>query len=100
MTEKEYWTRFNVIQKQFEDNKRELAKMCADSNNPYKVGDIIKDDKGSIIQIEHIMYSYGYEDDIPFCVYEGISLKKDLTQRKVNPLREKLFQSRVIAKLN
>lgn len=100
MTKQEYWTRFNAIQKQFEDNKRELARTCAYSNNPYKVGDIIKDDKGSIIQIERIMYSYGYGDDIPFCVYEGKSLKKDLTPRKVKPLREKLFQSRVIAKLN
>lgn len=100
MDKNEYNQRLFEIKKRFEEDKKQLAIECAASNNPYSVGDILKDDSGVIILVERILFSYGYGEELPYCVYEGKTLKKDLTPRKVKPFKETVAQMRVVAKLN
>jgi hypothetical protein len=83
MTPEEYKSKLTAIKLQFEENKSILAKEYAFSNNPYKIGDIITDHIGSI-KIEKIQYTLGWESmkELPYCVYSGITLKKDKTPTK------------------
>lgn len=53
------------------------------SNNPHKVGDIIKDHVISM-RIEKIKFQYGYYGSPPQCVYYGVIINKDGTDRKKN----------------
>ena len=67
------------LEKEFNDNKHEIYKQYAESNNPYKVGDIISDYYHSIKIVNwrtHI--SLG----TPELVYYGVELKKDGTPNK------------------
>ena len=70
-----------------------LAKKYIDSNNPYKIGDIVTDHIGSII-VEHINYRMTDYDN-PYAVYYGIELRKDL-QPKKNGSKRNSFQMNLI----
>ncbi len=99
MTKQEYNERLAVLKKQFEKDKNNLAIEFAKSNNTYKVGDILSNDRGVIIRVEKISYRYGV-DGTPYCSFFGTALKKDLTPRKVKPLTDTIYQSNEIIKLN
>lgn len=79
MNPQEYKDRLSTLEDEFENKKKELIKECAFSNNPYKVGDIVADHIGSV-RIEKIMATTS--DHKPTCIYYGLELKKDLTNRK------------------
>lgn len=78
MTREELDKHIRVLQNQFEEEKKRLIILYIKQNNPYVIGDIVKDHK-DILKIESIQYSlYG-----PICaVYTGIELKADLTPKK------------------
>jgi hypothetical protein len=96
MTDIEYKLKLNDIEKRFEEDKRILARDYAYSNNPNKIGDIVTDHIGSI-KIERIKYTLGWVSmkELPFCVYEGIELKKDGTSTKKQNHRD-VYQNNLI----
>lgn len=79
MTTKEFDKEKEQIEVDYKNKKKELYYKYASSNNPYKIGDIIKDHY-HIIKIKKIMYTILYNK--PSCVYQGIPLHVDLTPKK------------------
>lgn len=79
MTEQEYNERMDKIQSEYEAAKRQLYIDYAKDQQKFKVGDIIKDNRG-IMMVDKIGAVKGY--GLPIPVYEGIELKKDLKPRK------------------
>lgn len=96
MTKEEYRKKLDDLQNEFEQKKISVYKEFAISNNPYKVGDILRDHL-RIIKVEQIKVSV--LESTPQCVYYG----KQLTQ-KLEPMKKQdnnpMFQSNVVRKLN
>ncbi len=99
MNKDEYKKRVAEMEARYNKERLALAKAYADANNPYSVGDILTNGT-TIIKVERIRYAQrsGYSE-FPLCIYEGTALKKDLTPRKVQPLRGQLYQTQVKEKL-
>jgi len=93
MTEDEYYKKKLEI----EDLKKELAREYAESNNPYEIGDVIRDHIGCI-RIE-IINTYTTMYDLPSCSYSGLCLKKNGEPYKSGEIRES-YQQNVIEKIN
>ena len=74
MTQYEYQLKLNQINKDHQIRLRFLASDFAESNNPHKIGDIVKDTIGSI-KIEKIQFTSG-GSGYPQCVYFGVELTK------------------------
>ena len=72
MTDKEFEKEKEQIEVDYKNKKQELYEKYALSNNPYKIGDIIKDHY-HIIKIKKIMYTIIHNK--PSCVYFGTPLK-------------------------
>lgn len=98
MTLEEYKTESKRIKEQFEVDIKNLTIKYALSNNPYSKGDIIEDDLGNIIKIEHIATYLDYSD--PCCIYRGLPLRKNLTPMAKKKDLVTLYQRRIINKLN
>lgn len=84
MTVTEYQKQANFYQKEYEEKIRKLKKDFAVSNNPYKIGDIIKDHY-QCIKIDNIKWKFAYYGNnagLSECVYIGPRLKKDLSPFK------------------
>lgn len=90
MTLEEYKAKLDKLEDEFRQTKMQLAKEFALSNNPYKKGDKITDNIGSII-IEKIMFSL-YPS--PMCVYEGIIINKNGSP-SINGKRRCVYQSHI-----
>lgn len=76
MTQEEYKSKLNEINKDYELKLKSLDKDYALSNNPHKIGDIVTDHIGSI-KIEQIKIgSLSFSSTLPCCVYYGIELNK------------------------
>ncbi|MFX0132954.1 MAG: hypothetical protein ACFFDN_04840 [Candidatus Hodarchaeota archaeon] len=94
MTKEEY----DKIELEIENRKKTemsiLRKTFALSNNPYEIGDIIKD-HANRIQIGKIKITTIFSSKYPCCVYEGIKLKKDLTPFKSQE-KAVIFQINII----
>lgn len=93
MTQEEYKSKFDEIHNDCQLKLKSLAKECALSNNPYKIGDIVKDTIGSI-KIEQIQFTLGGGKYLPECVYTGIELtKKGELNKRGN--KRKIHQSNI-----
>lgn len=103
MDKDEYKKRVAEMEARHKKESNDLAIEYAKANNPYEVGDILTDGRGTTIQVDRICYSrgttWGGYSEFPFCVYEGALLKKDLTPRKASPLRDSISQPNVKEKL-
>lgn len=103
MDKDEYKKRVAEMEARHKKESDDLAEEYAKANNPYKVGDILTDGGDRTIQVDRIRYSrgttWGGYSEFPFCVYEGLRLKKDLTPRKVSPFRDSISQPYVKDKL-
>ncbi len=77
---KELEETLEIAKKNHDIAKKNLAIEYARANDPNKVGDIVTDGT-IIIKIEKRITSLNYEK--PESVYEGFTLKKDLTPTKV-----------------
>ena len=97
MDKLEYEDKLKEIERRFDDEKSELAKEYAFSNNPYKKGDKIKDSIGyiEILLIQFTRGANGYFSKLPECCYTGVELKKDLTPTKKGD-RRKIYQSSIL----
>jgi hypothetical protein len=82
MDKETYLKELKELESEFEKNKQNHAKNYAMANNPYKIGDIITDNIGTI-KIDTIQYVLHYfNDPLPQCVYHGQELKKDKSLKK------------------
>jgi len=73
--------------------KSALAKEYANANNPYKIGDVIKDHICSI-RIEKIGYIIGSYSRLPECIYNGVVLLKGGAENKKGQ-RTDVYQSNI-----
>lgn len=97
MTKEEYQLKYKEITQQEDERKKSLAKDYANSNNPYKIGDIITDHVGSI-KIEEIKYSlYTSFDTLPCCVFIGTEITKKGELNKRGKKRM-IYQTNIISK--
>lgn len=98
MTLEEYKARLAALEKEYWNKKVELAKACAFSNNPYKIGDILQDGN-KIIKVESIEFDYGTFRS-PQCAYFGTQLTRKLRPKKKQGIRLAMYQVSVRRKLN
>ena len=79
MKKQEYESELKTLNREYLGNKNKIIKEYALSNNPHKIGDIIKDhyQKIKIEKVAAISYFNNIE-----CRYYGTNLKKDGTPFK------------------
>lgn len=84
MDKKTYLDKLEKIENNYELKVKELKRSYAISNNPVKIGDIIKDHI-EIMKVEKIKHFYTPTgSDFPACVYHGIKYTK-----KIKPYKNK-----------
>lgn len=72
MTREEYENKKALLKKRYDKELKLIQQEFAFSNNPYKIGDIIKSNSDQIIKIDNIKwYSNGLLNDFPTCLYSG-----------------------------
>tara|TARA_R110000868_G_scaffold348792_1_gene609989 strand:+ start:500 stop:793 length:294 start_codon:yes stop_codon:yes gene_type:complete len=97
MTNEEYKKAYDLIESEFQDKKKQLAATYANSNNPYKIGDVITDHICSI-KIDKIKWCYTSWGDNPACmIYYGVELKANGEPTKKQKIRG-VHQSNIILK--
>ena len=86
MTKEEYKSKMKELENEFRKKKSILYREYAESNNPYKVGDIIEDHlgKGQIISWETCML---FAQDFPCLSYKCHNLLKNGNISKKEPMR-------------
>jgi len=77
MKEMDYFLKIDEINKKCNYEMNKLHKKFALSNNPYKQGDIIQD-HCQIIEIKEISITKSILSKVPYCIYKGLKLKKNL----------------------
>jgi hypothetical protein len=92
MTIEDYNIRKNNLKAEYQQKENSLTKEFIDSNNPYKIGDIVTDHIGSI-KIESMSYYISYSK--PEATYTGLELKKDKTPTKKLSKRT-VYQNNII----
>jgi hypothetical protein len=91
MNPEEYKIKLKKLEEEFEYSTKGLRKQYAFSNNPYKIGDIITDNIGTI-KIEKISFGSSVNSSFPECVYFGLELTKKLIPKK-NEQKRWIYQS-------
>lgn len=78
------------------EKKKQLAciEYCK-ANNKVSIGDKITNLHGESILVDKITFTMGWCGDSPECVYHGVELKKDLTERK-DKRRSIIYQSNLM----
>ena len=92
MTKDELINNLKEIKKDFEVKRIIELREYANSNNPYKVGDVIKDCRTSIA-IEKIAVYISCEESQ--CLYTGIELNKK-GEPKIRQINTTIYQSNII----
>ncbi len=91
MDKDEYYKAQKQLHDKFEKDRFSLAKEYALEKNSYGIGDIVYDHMGAI-KIEHISIRsgdfYRIGGTLPYCIYYGPELKKDLTPKQNGHKRE------------
>lgn len=90
MTEEEYQKSLKAIEEEYQQKLHSLYHSFARSNAKYSIGDIIGCDSYTI-KVERIKTCKDY--GLPYVVYIGVELKKDLTPKK-NMSQSSLFDAR------
>lgn len=99
MTEQEYKNKLRELHNEFEERKAALKTEYALSNNPYKVGDILRD-PWQIIKVIEVRVARHVCGEFPECVYFGVQLTEKLVPRKRQDVNPMMWQSNVKQKLN
>jgi hypothetical protein len=80
MTELEYKHKMQVIETKYLQSKKQLYIDYAAAQRKFKIGDVIKNDNGVIIQIQKFGTSVTFS--LPQPTYIGKELRKDLQPKK------------------
>lgn len=108
MNEQEYKDRKSELDKEYSEKKQELdseyikktkilQREFAEFNNPYKIGDVIRDHMGRI-EIKSIKWTVPVSlglPHLPCCVYSGLVLNKNNKPGK-KPKTRVVYQSNII----
>ena len=95
MTKKEFDKELTALEDDFHTKKNDLYAMFAHGNNPFKIGDKVRDKKGSIkITDMWVTTDMGRYSEM---TYRGIKLKMDGEELKAKKLRN-IFQRDLIQK--
>ena len=81
MNIEEYKLKLENARNEYESNKDRISTEFAESNNPYKIGDVVTDHYHTI-KIEKHQIAFTGMNAIPECVFFGTELKKDGTPKK------------------
>ena len=80
MTELKYKELLQEIENNYTASKRQLYIEYAASQRKFKIGDIIKNDNGTILEVQRFGSSVSYS--LPKPTYIGKALRKDLVPKK------------------
>ena len=80
MTELDYKHKMQVIETEYLQAKKQLYIDYANSQRKYNVGDIIKNDNGTTIEVQK--YGVSVSFSLPTPTYIGRELRKDLVPKK------------------
>jgi hypothetical protein len=80
MTQSEYKHKMQVIETEYLQAKKQLYIDYATSHRKYKVGDVIKDGLGTIIEVQR--YGTSVTFSLPKPTYIGRELRRDLVPKK------------------
>ncbi len=94
MKKETFLTRKRELEKEYNDKVKALKIEYANSNNPYKIGDIIEARTGKI-RIEKIWGSQSMLSEYPECIYSGPRLTKAGREFKSGE-KMNVYQSNVI----
>lgn len=97
MTKEEYFATAQKIKKSYQDAINKLGVEYVESNNPYKIGDIISDnvDTIKIQRIEIMLPLFRAPTDVPECRYYGVQLKKNGSPKKRQDPTISIFQTSI-----
>ena len=84
MEEIEYKEQLKKAYADFDAAKRQIIKNYLDANNPYKIGDTVKDHVGCVIIEE---FQYRLWESSPEIIYVGTALNKNGQPSKREPKR-------------
>lgn len=85
-----------ALSDEYEKKKTSACIEYCKANNKVSVGDKITSRHGESILVDKITFSMGWRSDSPECIYHGLELKKDLTERK-DKRRSVIHQSNLMA---
>lgn len=89
MNKEEYLKAKKVLEEEFEEKKKQLAKEFAFSNNDVKIGDIITDHYKTI-RVEKFLWGYDFVSHMPCMCYLGVRLTK-----KGEPVKREADDNRI-----
>jgi hypothetical protein len=87
-----YKMKLKALEARCQAEKINIMKAFVKANNPYMIGDVIRDEIGKIV-IESISYSWGSKGK-PYAIYEGRVIRPDGTYRK-NGVKRRIIQPHV-----
>lgn len=92
MTLEQYKQQIEQLKEKFESDTKQLTKIFALTNNPYKPGDIIEDHIGKIV-IDKIKVYISLSE--PQCVYYGLILTSKGLPSKLKDNTRAIYQSNI-----
>lgn len=99
MTKEEYIARLGQIKQKCQEEVNKLGLEYAKSNNPYQVGDTIKDHMGAMVieRVQPVLSAFvQISYNVPVCRYYGVQLKKDGKPMKRQDPTRSIYQSNII----
>ena len=93
MNKEEFNEKINEAKTKYNKEYRELCKEYALSNNPYKIGQVVSDNKNTI-EIKEIKVIHSFMSGYPSCFYTGPLLEKDGKPYK-NGAWETIYQTNI-----
>ena len=89
MNKKDFLAELTLIRQDYKKTEEELFLNFSEENNPYKIGDIVRDHY-HIIKIRKIKHRFpdargifNSESDFPTTIFTGTELTKDLSPKKI-----------------
>ena len=89
MTKKDFLAELTLIRQDYKKAKEDLYLNFAEENNPYKIGDIVRDHYHTI-KIRKIKHRFPDEraifndrSDFPTSIFTGTELTKDLSPKRI-----------------
>lgn len=79
---------------EYESKKKSICIEYCKVNNKVSIGDKITSRHGESILVDKITFTMGFRRESPECIYHGVELKKDLTERK-DKRRSIIYQSNI-----
>ena len=93
MTKEEYREQLQILQAEYDSNRRQLDIMWANERNPIRIGDVIKDHMGRGVVTKIHLYNSVYL--MPMCKYWVTIVNKDGSVTKRSEKERYIYQCNV-----